>query len=773
MKYAFTLLMLFLGATSLFAQKQEIHGKVFTISNGEKAPAPYAAVIVLEKSKFHECNEKGEFTLPDLQDGIYTITASYVGFASDTICLEIKDGTTTTLAGNGNVTPNNIEFTLKSNTELDALVVTGKQAGNYLSKSANIKTEVISSAGLCKMACCSLAESFENSASVTVGFSDAVSGARQIRLLGLSGTYTQMLDETRPVMKGLASPFGLDYIPGQWLESIQIGKGPSSVINGLDAITGQINLEHRKPTAENPLFVNLFVNSNARGEANIASSLQLNDKWYTVIMAHASKDTKKHDMNNDGFRDDPLKTQLNFDNRWLYQSPSGGAQIRFGIKGILDTRIGGQMDFKKGMNDLSSRSRFTSGVWGSQTENSTLGGYLKVGIPLANEGETNIAIIADYSYYDMKSSFGNKYFNGYQNMGWFNLISQNRIAPGHKLSAGLNAELNDIHQDYKVHISREESYSATEMGSAYELCGRNDNIAGGFAEYTYDSPNEKLSIIAGIRADYHSQYKQWWFAPRVTFKYSITDKLILRANGGRGIKSANVVTDNLGILSSGRQINLEEEARMEDAWTFGGNLTQYFKLGYGEESYFSIDYFHTNFSNQLIVDWDKSQEFVSLYNCHGKSFTNTWQADLSLEPVERLTAALTFRYTSAKVDMDGQGLVDRPLMSKYKGVLNLQYATNLQKWIFDFTAQMNGPVSKPQFIGGGESNRYGMLYFQVTKKFRGLDLYAGVENITDYTQKEPIIDAANPYSWDFNAAMVWAPLMGRMYYFGLRLTLWR
>ena len=179
-----------------------------------------------------------------------------------------------------------IEFILKEENELNTVVVTGKQEGNYLSKITPIRTEVISAAGLCKMACCNLAESFENSASVSVGYSDAVTGARQIKLLGLSGSYTQMLDENRPVMRGMASPFGLSYIPGQWLESIQIAKGPSSVINGLEAITGQINLEHRKPTAENPFFLNLFLNSNLRAEANIASSLALNDKWSTVILAH-------------------------------------------------------------------------------------------------------------------------------------------------------------------------------------------------------------------------------------------------------------------------------------------------------------------------------------------------------------------------------------------------------------------------------------------------------------------------------------------------------
>lgn len=178
-----------------------------------------------------------------------------------------------------------LEILLRSDNQLDEAVVTARGEANYLSRLSNVKTEVISSAGLNKMACCNLAESFENSAAVSVGYSDAVTGARQIRLLGLSGIYTAMLDENRPVMRGLAAPFGLSYIPGQWLESIQIAKGPSSVINGVEAISGQINVEHRKPTDEKPLFLNAFINSMLMAELNAASSLQIGNRWSTVPSA--------------------------------------------------------------------------------------------------------------------------------------------------------------------------------------------------------------------------------------------------------------------------------------------------------------------------------------------------------------------------------------------------------------------------------------------------------------------------------------------------------
>lgn len=745
---------MFLSAFALVMQAQEFKGKVFFVNaSGEKEPAGFVSVVWVEARQAVETDINGDFSFKKLKGDKATMIASFIGYARDTAVI---------------IPPQNYyEFNLVDEMTLDALVVTGRQNANYLSKTAAVRTEVITAAGLCKMACCNLAESFENSASVSVGYSDAVTGAKQIKLLGLSGVYTQMLDENRPVMRGLASPFGLSYIPGQWLESIQIAKGPSSVINGLEAITGQINMEHRKPTAENPLFVNLFVNSNLRTEANVASSLQLNDKWSTVIMGHASVDTKKHDGNHDGFRDDPLTRQLNIDNRWLYQAGPGGVQVRFGLKALTDQRIGGQMDYKKGMNDENTYEAYNKGIWGSEIHNSGINGYLKVGIPLSEDGGTNIAFVADYSYYDMKSSFGLKYYNGYQNMGFFNAIFQDELNENNRFTVGLSGQYDGIHEHYEDLGNLTDGVPVVK---GEPITGRNDKMAGAYGEYTYT--NDKITIVAGARVDYHSAYG-WLVAPRANIKYSFTPNLIVRATGGRGFRAPNVIADNLGVLSSGREIFLEEDPDIEDAWTFGGNLTQYFKLGAGEDAYVSFDYFRSSFNNQLIVDWDKDLNDVSIYNCHGRSFTDTYQIDFSMEPIKRFTVLATFRYTNAKVNMDKQGLVDRPLMSKYKGVLNLQYATNLSKWVFDFTAQVNGPSPLPVFMGGGESPIYPMLYAQVTRKFKGVDVYVGAENLTNYKQSNPIINADTPFSKTFNASMVWGPLMGTMVYAGMRLTLWK
>ena len=340
---------------------------------------------------------------------------------------------------------------------LQATVFTGRQDGNFLSRGKELRTEVISSAGLKKMACCNLAESFENSASVTVGYSDAVTGARQIRLLGLSGVYTQMLDENRPAMRGLAAPFGLSYVPGQWLESIQVSKGLSSVVNGVEAITGQINTEYRKPTDEKPLFLNASVMNDSKTDFNIASSLQMGDKWSTVLLGHVSGNFKTFDHNHDGFRDDPEMVQVNVANRWLYYSQSG-VQVRFGFRALQDQRQGGQDGYDHKAYTLTPTSS-----WGSDITNRQLNAYVKVGVPISEDNAKNIAFVADYTLSDMDSWFGaTKYLAG-QNSGFVNVLFQDEINDSHKFTLSLGGTADRYSEDFYRKVAAQKHITVRDL----------------------------------------------------------------------------------------------------------------------------------------------------------------------------------------------------------------------------------------------------------------------------------------------------------------------
>ena len=668
---------------------------------------------------------------------------------------------------------------------LDAAVFVGRQDGNYLSKRTPIRTEVISSAGLHKMACCTLAESFENSASVTVGYSDAVTGARQIRLLGLSGVYTQMLDENRPVMRGLSAPFGLSYVPGQWLESIQIAKGAASVINGVESVTGQINMEYRKPTDEKPLFLNASVMSDTKLDFNIASSLQLGQKWSTVILGHVSGNVRSFDHNHDGFMDDPMMLQFNLANRWLYLADNG-VQVRFGVKALHDTRKGGQEGY-----DHDTYQEWEDGYaddpWGSDIVNKSIGGYLKVGIPLSEDNSQNIAIVADYSYTDMDSWFGQSTWLGSQHSVFGNLMYQNEINESHRFTVGIGGTF-DRYDEYINRYVRSET-----MAPAYV----NDRItglatAGVFGEYTFTA-GEKFTSIVGLRGDWYKG-DGFKFSPRVTLKYSPVDKIAIRLNGGRGLRYANPLIDNIGVFSTGKLFSGNfEEHTLEDAWTFGGNLTYYLPFGASSNTYISFDYFRTAFSQQMIVDYEHLNNTISFYNLDGRrSYTDNFQVDFNVEPVERFTVTATFRYTDARVTLEGQGLVEKPMTSRYKGVLNMQYATNLNKWIFDFTASVNGPCRVYDFmrdLKDADGNRlyvngytpvYPLLYLQVTRRFKGVDVYIGGENLTNFRQKNVILGSrdsstglVSAHQPSFDASAVWGPIMGARFYAGVRFTLWK
>lgn len=632
---------------------------------------------------------------------------------------------------------------------LDATVFIGRNQANYLSKGKELRTEVISSAGLMKMACCNLAESFENSASVSVDYADATTGARQIRLLGLSGIYTQMLDENRPTMRGILAPYGLSYVPGSWLESIQVGKGSPSVVNGTESITGSINVEHHKPTDGKPLFVNASIMDDTKADFNISSSLRLSDDLYTVLLAHADGNFRTFDMNEDGFVDEPSLSQVNVANRWLWYSPQ--VQIRWGLRYVRDRRQGGQMD----------------GPWKSDIANNLAGAYVKIGRALGEDESSSIALVADYTLQQTGSSFGFNSYDASQHSIFANLIYRNAFSDEHELMAGVNATVDLLQEDIR--------------GGGQILSGvRNRPVQiAPYAEYTYRY-EERLAVVAGLSGTAMPGYG-FYPVPRLTVRYQPFEPLVVRLNGGRGLRLANPVADNIGILSTGKRLTGDLTERvLEDAWTFGGNATLYF----GETAYLSLDYFHTRFNSALLTDRE-APDAIALYSLDGhRAWSDSYQADFNIEPFDRLTLTLTGRYTDARVWQPTGEIREIPLSSRMKAVLNAQYRIGANRWLIDFTASINGSSRVYDFMKElrddegrllypeGRTPVYPLLYAQITKRFRGFDIYVGGENLTGSMQMHPIVDAHNPFSGSFDAASVWGPLMGAKFYAGFRVTIW-
>ena len=645
---------------------------------------------------------------------------------------------------------------------LEATVFVGRHKDG-ISRGKDLRTELISSSGLQKMACCNLAESFENSASVTVGYSDATTGARQIKLLGLSGTYTQMLDENRPVLRGITAPFGLSYIPGPWLESIQIAKGSPSVINGLESMTGQINLEHKKPTEEIPLFIQTSMMSDSKADFNMTSAWELSPSLYTIFLGHVDHNFEAMDMNGDGFMDDPRMLQFNVSNRWLYYKPD--IQVRWGVHAVRDHRKGGQEGYDK--DDFRT-------PWGTDIRNNLVNGYLKVGKPLREDGSSSIAAIADYSFQKSDAWFGASSYLPVQHSGFMNLLYRNQVNEHHDFTVGLSGTYDFLDESVRAYALRS---------------GKNHTVFGGaYGEYTFHA-GDIFTAIAGFSADYYRNFEDsgeggFKPAPRVTLKYSPFEWLVLRANGGRGLRYANPLSDNLGIFSTSKSLYMScPQIPLEDSWTYGGNATFYLPLGVSDAS-LSFDYFRTDFKKEVTVDYESSARAIWLFIPEkGHSFSDNFQVDFSAEPFERFTVSMTGRYTHAGMPTRRGIMVEKPMISRYKGVLNLQYKTNLSRWIFDFTASYNGSARVYNFMRelvddngdllykDGRTPAYPLLFAQVTRRFKGFDIYVGGENLTNFTQKKVIIRENEPYGFD--ASCVWGPIMGRKINIGFRMTLWR
>lgn len=762
-----------LGSTMLRAQ--ELQG---TVCDAEKQPLIGAAVYWAGTTVGASADVDGRFRLHRVK-GYDKLVATYLGYVNDT--LQIAPGA------------DRADFTLQSEgLALESVTVEGALSGNYIRRDGLLKNETISFAGLCKMACCNLAESFENSASVTVGYSDAISGARQIKMLGLAGTYTQILDENRPIMRGLSAPYGLSYTPGMWLNSIQVSKGVASVTAGHEAITGQINLEHRKPTDEERLFVNLYLDDELRPELNLSSAFPVtkDQKLTSIVLLHGSMDTdvRKMDHNRDGFRDLPKTDQINIANKWLY-SADNGMQIRWGWKFVQENRLGGMYDYKKSMRDEMLTDWDKAGTpYGSHIRNRNANGYLKIGMPVgaavydedeADELRSNIAFVADFDHFDEDAYFGLNDYTGNENSLSVNLMYNHYFTKRSSLIVGVQGHL----QYFREQLDNRTPWIAEAPQRTYNL-DRNEREAGAYAEYTY-TIKDKFSIVAGIRGDYNHYYDRFFVTPRGHLRWNITSSTTLRASAGLGYRSTNLITDNIGALATGRRIeflgtDFAGLDRMEKALTLGGSLTQTFKLVREDAATLSFDFFRTQFDHSVVTDQEYDPTAILFYGSDGRNYTNTYQIDFTWTPVERFDIFATFRYTDSKMAIarpDGTvAHVERPLVSEYKTLLNLQYATKFRRWVFDATAQLNGPMRIPTQTGdladSYQSPRYPIFFAQVTRKIGKFDLYAGCENIGDYRQHDPILHADAPFSTEFNSMNVWGPLMGRKFYIGLRLNIY-
>lgn len=591
-----------------------------------------------------------------------------------------------------------------------------------------------------------------------MSYSDAATGAKQIKLLGLSGTYVQMLTENIPNYRGAAAPYGLGYVPGPWMQSIQVSKGISSVKNGYEAITGQINVEFKKPQLPEADWVsaNLFASTTNRYEANADATLKLTKRWSTSLLAHYENETKAHDGNDDGFVDIPQVEQYNVWNRWAYMGDHYVFQA--GFKALSETRSSGQSTH----GNMYSGELYKVGIDTERYELFTKNAYI-----FDKEKNTNLALILSTSWHNQDAMYGRKLYNVDQTNTYASLMFETEFNPQNSFSAGLSFNYDAYDQHYRLNNNADTPLKASDK----------EAVPGAYVQYTLNL-NDQWMLMAGLRGDYSSKHG-FFVTPRAHLKYNPNDYVHFRLSAGKGYRTNHVLAENNYLLSSSRKVEIAKNLDMEEAWNLGASVSTYIPV-FGKTLNVNAEYYYTDFRKQVVVDMDSNPHEVAFYNLDGRSYSHVFQVEASYPFFKGFTLTGAYRLTDAQTTYKGQRM-EKPLTGKYKGLLTASYQTPLGIWQFDATLQLNGGgrMPAPYELADGQlswNRRYGsfeQLSMQVTRYFRRWSIYVGGENLTNFKQKNPIIDAANPWGDNFDSTMIWGPVHGAKAYVGIRFNLAR
>jgi len=746
------------GYSVAFSQKNTktlVEGHVYELYTKDSvAPLPGANIHFPGTTIGVSTDSDGYFKL-ESSDSHLQIVVSFIGFEPDTVDVPKKKQSLSIVLQNGSILPG-VEVFIKK--------------GNYtISKFDPRNAHTMNEGELRKAACCNLAESFETNPSIDASFTDAVTGTKQIQMLGLSGKYVQIMQDNIPMIRGLSTIYGFEYVPGSWINSVQVSKGTGSVVNGYESMTGQINLDWKKPGNSEKLHLNLFGNQGGRAELNLNLSKSVTKRWESTLLLHAKYQILELDKNGDGFLDRPLSENFIVHNQWNYAGPV--LHMEYGVGALRFNSMAG-----KGVTQKQQSSDNLINPYEVSSSTNRAQGFAKIGYLFPDEDYKSIAIQFSGVYHDHQSMFGNRTYVGNQTSGYANMIFQDNI--GGCNSKTFRTGVSFVYDLYDESLQ----YNDTSIAQQYNL---EEVVPGAYFEYNYTK--SKIGIVAGVRADYHSVYGAF-VTPRFNMRYNFTENNALKLSAGRGRRTPNLIMENVGLLATSRNWIIENDVNLpgfglkqESAWNLGVGFNQDFEILFREGN-INFDFYHTLFENQIIVDLDYNPQEVYFYNLNGQSYSNSFQIEVNYDISKRLDIRLAYRFLDVQKDFKS-GRLSKPLLAQNRGFINLSYETKKNKkegqWKFDVTAQWVGEQRIPSTNSNPleyrvieKSPSYILLNTQITKVFsKNLEFYFGGENLTNFVQESPIIQAENPYGEYFDSSLIWAPIFGRMVYGGLRWTL--
>ncbi|SHI68912.1 TonB-dependent receptor [Pseudozobellia thermophila] len=726
--------------------QEKVEGMVVDSGASNEPGLPGANVYWMDSQIGVVTDIDGKFSIPYKKE-YNKLIVSYVGYESDTLTVNA---------------PKTLRLRLKASNTLDEVVVQQQRDDIQKAYFSPQNVVTVNSAELLKAACCNLAESFETNPAIDVNLSDGLTGTKQIQMLGLTSPYLLITQENIPMVRGASQAYGLTFTPGTWIESIQITKGAGSVVNGYESISGQINTELVKPLTDNALFVNGYGNENGRYELNTHFNKKLNEKWSTGLYIHGNKRTQKEDDNGDGFLDAPLADQINVMNRWQYQDPEKGWVSFFNVRFLNDGKQVGQVDFNPGTN------KFTTHAWGSEINTRRFDTSLKLGYVFPELPFQSFGFQTAYSLHKQDSYFGFRTYDINHESIYTNLL--------------FNSIIGDTRNKFKTGLSfAYDGYDELVNTADYS---REDRSVGAFMEYSYENL-EKVSLTAGLRVDNHNRLGTF-VTPRFHIRYTPWGQGSLRGSFGRGKRAANIFAENQQLFASSRQINILNEGgevyglEPEDAWNYGVSFLQGFNF-LNRKGDIALDYYITDFKNQVVVDWENPQE-VSFYNLDGDSKAKSFQVEVNYELLTGLDFRTAYKYYDVSTDYKS-GRLQKPLQAQHRLFANLGYKTKMKEngsqWKFDYTLHSMGEKRLPNTASNpvayqlaAYSSPYNHMNAQITKVFsNAFEVYVGAENLSNVQQDNPVLGADDPFGPNFDTTIIYAPIMGRMFYGGFRVKI--
>ncbi len=742
-KKSFLILLILYSVFSNDIFSQTVNGSVFGMVDNKKEALDAAVVKWINTKTGTITDENGKFVIS--AEGITDkrVIVSYIGFSADTVNLENKTG---------------VEIVLIPNTSTSEIVVEDKRASTFIGSEV-AKTETITSLELVKDACCDLSGCFGRNSSVEVAVTDILTNSKELKILGLEGAYTQILIDNVPLLSGLNVKYGVSSIPGTIIDKITVSKGSNSVLQGYESISGIMNVILKNQTSSDKFMLNGFVNSVLEKQVNLNYTEKLNKNLNTIFSFHSVQSSNRVDENNDGFLDNPLITRYTFFNKWDYSSEKNRTDVNFAARYWNEERTGGQTDY------FQNKDEGSKSIYGQTADINSFESYLRAGKKFSDD--KSMKLYFNSSYYDQNSYYGiTKYAAdqfSFTGSGFYETV----LSGKNYVKAGISYKYLNINENISFADSTSKSYAGNYL--------KKESIPGIFMESSFNFFNNKASLMAGFRYDYHNEYKSV-YTPRVLIRYQPISELVIRTSAGTGFRTINLFNEHANILASSKDILITETLNPEKIFNFGADVIYYFNLGNTGGS-LNLDYYRTDFNNKIIPDYDTDPTAVIFSNLDGKAYSNVFQSEFNITLLRLLDLKLAYKFVDLKYEKNGV-MTDQPFNSKNRFFSTVSYTLADDSWGFNAGLQWFGVQRLPSTESNPviyqrplNSDPYTLINMQINRNFKNFEVYVGIENLLDFMQENPIIAADDPFGPYFDTSYIWGPTMGREFYFGFRLKL--